>query len=169
MQFNNSGSGAVAQLGIEVAEWFVHQKHRRLTGHGAAQGHPLFLATRKLLGSAVQKRCQLQRFRHRGDPLLNLLLAAGANLQWGRQVAAESVQLILQLLPGGSGLASSQPEAEVLSNAQVGIEGIALEHHCHIPPAGADLAHGSAADPDLTGRWRLKACQQAQQGAFATS
>jgi len=98
-----------------------------------------------------------------------MLLAAGANPQWGWQAAAESVQLILQLLQSGSGLASPQPEAEVLSNAQVGIKGIALKHHGHIPLARADLAHGAEADADFTGRRRLKASQEAQQGAFATS
>ena len=76
------------------------------------------------------------------------------------------MQLILKVLQRGSRAASPQPEAEVLPNAQVGIKGIALEHHGHISLAGADFAHRANADPYFTSRRRFKACQKAQQRAF---
>ena len=44
LQFHDLFAGGAAQLGVEIAEGFIHQKHRRLTRHGPAQGHPLLLS-----------------------------------------------------------------------------------------------------------------------------
>ena len=44
LQFHDLAAGAGAQLGVQVAERFIHQKHRRLPRDGPPQGHPLLLA-----------------------------------------------------------------------------------------------------------------------------
>jgi hypothetical protein len=44
------------------------------------------------------------------------------------------------LLHGGvRDLPQAQPEGEVLSNREVGIEGVALEHHRHVPVPRSEL------------------------------
>ena len=50
LQLHDLGPGAGAQLGIQIAERLIHQKHRRLAGNGPAQGHALLLAAGELLG-----------------------------------------------------------------------------------------------------------------------
>jgi GTP-binding protein len=51
----------------------------------------------------------------------------------------------------------------------VGIEGITLEHHGHIPACRPQAAHGLLADPDLSRAGLIQTRQKAQQGAFATA
>ena len=43
LQFHDLFARGAAQFGVEIAEGLIHQKHRRLPGHGPAQGHPLLL------------------------------------------------------------------------------------------------------------------------------
>ena len=61
------------------------------------------------------------------------------------------MQLILQLIDGGSLTAATQSEAQVVAHAQVWVERVALEHHGHVALGGAQLAHSLIADPDFSG------------------
>ena len=45
LEVHDASTGAAAQLGIEIAQRFVHQKDIRLTRHGSPESHPLFLTT----------------------------------------------------------------------------------------------------------------------------
>ncbi len=44
LKFNDARARAVAELGIKVAERFIHEEHRGFPRHGASQGDALFLA-----------------------------------------------------------------------------------------------------------------------------
>ena len=167
LQLHDLGAGAGAQLGVEVAEWFIHQEHRRLPRDGAPQGHPLLLPPRELLGPAGQQGFELQGRRHCSDALGDAFLSHRGHPQGGRQGAAQAVQAVLQLGQGPPGCTAPQPEADVVGHAQVGIQGVALEHHGHVAGCRAQPAHRPSAHEDLTGGGLLQACQQSQQGAFA--
>ena len=45
LELNDSCPGAGAQLGVQIAEGFIHQEHSGFPSHGSPQGHPLFLAS----------------------------------------------------------------------------------------------------------------------------
>ena len=150
LQVNDAGAGAVAQLGVQVAERFIHQKHRRFPRHGTPQGNPLFLPAGELLRQAVEEWFQLQGLGHGVDALFNQLLPRGAHPQERGKSAAELAELILQLLRQAAMAATSQPEAEVVAHAQVRIERVALEHHGHVATPGPHLAHGALADDNFT-------------------
>src|SRR5215204_2617237 len=60
------------ELGVQVGQGLVHQEHLGLADDGPAHGHPLALATRELLGLAVQQGGELQHVGHLVDPPLDL-------------------------------------------------------------------------------------------------
>ena len=79
------------------------------------------------------------------------------------------MQLILKLLSHTSALTAAQSKTEVVSNAQVGIQGIALKHHGDIPSCRAQAAHRLLANPDFTCAGHVQAGEEAKQGAFAAT
>ena len=79
------------------------------------------------------------------------------------------MQLILELLKRPALAAAPKPETEVLPHAQVGVEGIALKHHGHIPLGRPQLRNRLIADPDLSFSRSIQAREQPQQGAFAAA
>ena len=79
------------------------------------------------------------------------------------------MQAVLQLLRQAAGAAAPQTEADVVGHAQVGIEGVALEHHRHIPLGGPQTADGPIGHEDLATAGRLQPGQQPQQGALAAA
>ena len=169
LQLHDLSAGARAQLGVEVAEGFVHQKHRRLAGDGAPQGHPLLLAAGEFLGQPVEQALQLQGFRHIADALLDATFAAGGEAQGGRQLAAGAVQAVAQLLQRCTGPLTAQAEADVVRHGEVGIQGVALEHHGHIPLGGAQAGDAAIPHKHLTGGGGFQASQQPQQRALAAA
>ena len=169
LQLHDLGAGAGAQLGVQVAEGFIHQEHRWLAGDGPAQGHPLLLTPGELLGPALQQGLQLQGGGHLVDARFDAALPLGIDPQGRWQAAAGPVQAVLPLLGQAAVVAAPQAEADVVGHAQVRVEGVALEHHRHIPLGGPQPAHGPLAHVDLAGGGGLQTRQQPQQGALAAA
>ena len=168
LELHDLGAGARAQLGIQIAEGFIHQKHIGLAGDGPAQGHPLLLAAGELLRQPLQQRFQLQHPCHLSDASINPLLPRRGHLQGGGPGAAEAMEAILELLGQGAVLTAPQAKTQVVGHREVGIERVALKHHRHIPLGGPEAAHGLACHIDLPTGGEIKTRQQAQQGALAT-
>ena len=158
--------GAAAQLGIEIAQWFVHQKDIRLTRHGSPEGHPLFLTTGQLLGSSIQQLIQFEGAGNLQHPMFHPLFPFRSDLKQARQLTCAAMQLVMKLLRGAAAVAATQSEPKVVANAEMGIERVALEHHCHIPLGWPQPGHRLLPHQDFTGTGGLKACHQSEQGAF---
>ena len=169
LQIDDAGSGAVAQLGIQVAERFIHQKHRRLARHGPTQGDPLLLPAGELLGQTVQQWFQFQSLGDRLNTLLNQVLSWRSHPEEGGKSTTELSELILKLLGQAAMAAAPQAETEVVPHAEMGVERVALEDHGHIAATRPHLAHGPLADDNFACRGAFQARQQPQQGAFPTT
>ena len=139
LQLDDLAAGAAAQLGIEVAEGLIHQEHGRLAGDRPAQGHPLLLAAGEFLRQAIEQGPQFQGLGHLLDHGFDPVFAPGAKPQRAWQAAAGPVQAIGQFLQGAALALAPQAEADVVGHAQVRVEGVALEHHRHIPLGGPQL------------------------------
>jgi len=138
-------TGFGAQFGVQVAQRLIHQKHLGITGHRSPQRHPLLLTAGKLFREAIEQLVELERGRHLLNARLDARFAAGGNLERLGQAAARAVQAVLQLLGGAAPALAAQPEADVVGHGEVGIERVALKHHCHIPLGGPQ--RGDAAIP----------------------
>ena len=95
-----------AQLGIQVRQRLVKQKHLGLAHDGAAHGHALALPARELARRALQQVPQLQN----GGGLVH----AGANFLFGH-------------------LGNFQAVSHVFKNAHVRIQRVILKNHRNIP------------------------------------
>ena len=157
LQLHDLGAGAGAQLGIEVAEGFIHQEHLRLARDRPAQGHPLLLSAGELLRQPLQQRIQFQHGGHRADPRLDALLSGGGDAQGAGPGTAQAMERIGQLLPRGAVLAAAQAEAQIARHAQMGVEGVALKHHGHVALRGPQGAHGAIAHKDLPSARHIQA------------
>ena len=110
------------ELGIEIRQRFVEQKHFRVTDDGAAHRHPLALATRQLLGLAVD---QIGNVEHAGgfsDPALDLRLG-------------------IMLQP--------QTERHVFRDRHMRVERVVLEHHGDVAVLRWNIVDDVAADRDV--------------------
>ena len=99
LEFNDARACAVAELGVEVAERFIHQEHRRFSRHGASQGDALFLAAGQFLRQPIQERLQLKSLGHCLDLLSDLLFSARTDPECWWQASRGTTELVLQLLP----------------------------------------------------------------------
>jgi hypothetical protein len=79
------------------------------------------------------------------------------------------METVLKLLKARALALPAQAKADVVRHAQVGIEGVALEDHRHIPLGGAQMGHPATAHDDFTAAWALQSGQEAQQRAFAAA
>merc|ERR1711965_134514 len=86
-----------------------------------------------------------------------------------RQLACAAMQLVMELLDGTTAVTATQTEPEVVANAEMWIERIALEHHCHIALGRPQLGYSLLSHQDFTGTGCLKACHQPEQGALAAA
>ena len=137
-----------AQTGVQIRERFVEEEQAGLLHKGAAQGDALLLSTRELRWAAVE---QMTDAHHVGDPLHALL-----HLRSGRFLEFEGV-------------------ADVLADAHVRVEGVALEDHADVAVFGRDLVDDTVVEADLPGgrlvdtgnheeRGRLAAAGRAEEG-----
>jgi hypothetical protein len=102
-----------AQLEVERPERLVEQQHLGLVDEGAGHRHALLLTAGQLAGLAAAEALQLHQRQHVGDRALDVLDAA-----------------------------APQPEGDVVLDAQVREQRVALEHRVHRPlvrPQGADV------------------------------
>ncbi len=141
VQGHQLGAGLAAQLGVEVAERFVHAEHGRLAHDRPGEGHTLSLAAAQLAGLAVQQVAEAQ--------CSSRLFGSSGTFGLGH-------------------LAHLQRELDVRPHGLVGVEGVALEHHRHVALFRLDIVHRHATDRHGSAGGRLEAGDHAQQGALAT-
>jgi hypothetical protein len=124
LQLFEFGAGLVAQLGIQVGEWLVHQEHFWLADNRPREGDPLTLPTGERAGQSVEQGFDAQHLSDLPHPLIDLLLDLAC------------LPIVGQLPPEAAQLAQAQAEGDVVIHAHVGIERVVLEHHRHIAVAG---------------------------------
>jgi hypothetical protein len=98
-----------AQGGVEVGEGLVEEEQLGAADDGAAHGDALALAAGEGAGEAVEEGLEAEHGGDLGDALVD---------------------------EGGVGLAQLEAEGEVVADAEVGVERVALEHHGDVAVAG---------------------------------
>jgi hypothetical protein len=136
------GAELLPQLSVKVAHRFIEKHDPRLSQQGASQGNPLALATRKLGGAALAQVMKLKKRQDAGQSLLSLQ---------------------------GGHTADLQSEGEVVGNVEMGIEGIALEHHPHATPRGIQSADVLSIKDNPTGGQGIKTSDDPQRGGLAAA
>ena len=131
-----------AQGGVEVGQRFVEQEDLRVAHNRSANRHALALATRKLLGLALQQRPQLKDARRFADFALDQLLVDARQVQGKRHV---------------------------LAHAHVRVQRVGLEHHGQVALGRGDFGDVAAIEFDGAVADFFQAGDQAQQGGFATA
>ena len=134
--------GGGPKLGVEVRERLVEQKHRGLTDDRPGQRDSLPLAARELPGLSLE---ELLDPEEGGGPLD--LLGDGR-------------------LRHPLGL---EREGDVLVDAHVGVEGVALKDHRDLPGARGKLVDDTAADQDLPSGRALEAGDHPEERRLAAA
>ena len=129
-----------AQLGVEVGERFVEEKHRRLADDRPTEGDALLLAARELPRPLLEQRLDAQ------DP-------GGFPDARGDLGAGDAPQL--------------ETERHVVEDAHVRVQRVILEHHGDVAVAGGDVVDHAVADAQLPGRDGLQPGHHAQGRALA--
>ena len=129
MEAGDLGAHLHTQLGIQVGERLVHQEDARLPHDGAPQRDALLLAAGE-----------------RGGPALEL--AGNAEQRGGMRDAARDL--------GAGKAADLQAERQVLVDAHMGEERVALEDHRHIPPLRGHVVNALAIHQDVAGGGSLQ-------------
>ena len=132
----------VAQLRIQVGQWFVEEVQARIAHHCAADCHALQLAARELARVAVEQVVDREH---------------------ARGLAHLAIDLV------GGRLARAQPEGDVVVHRHVRIERVILKHHRDVAPARRLVVDDLAADLDRSLVSVLEAGDRAQQRAFAAA
>ena len=141
-QEDDLGAHLVAQLGVQVAQRFVHQEHLGVPHDGAADGDALALAAGQGLGLAAQVFGDAQDLRRLADPAVDLFLVH---------------------------LPQAQAEGQVFIHRDVGIEGIVLENHGDIPVLRLHIVHDAAVDFQGAFGDVLQARDHPEGGGFAAA
>ena len=123
MQLHDLLPRARPQLGVEIAQWLVHQERPRLPHDGPPQRHPLPLPPRKLARPLVQQMLDPQRRRH--PP--HIRCYAPPHRRLTRRHKPQQWQAPYNRQPS-----HRQRNRQVLRDGQMRIERIILEHHRHI-------------------------------------
>ena len=132
----------VAQLGIQIAHRFVQKVETGIAQQGAAESHPLPLTAGQLLRTTLRLVGQLNRLQHRIDTPPPL----------GRRHSSDL-----------------QTEVEVVPDAQVRKQGIALEDHADPSLFRRGGIQAPAFQFDATFIRLLQACDQAESRALAAA
>ncbi len=125
-----------AELRVEVRQRFVHEEGLRLAHDRAPHGDALALPAGELRGLALQ---ELREPEELGD-----LVDASADVRLRHPPHLQAV-------------------AEVLANAHVRVQGVALEDHGDVAVSRREVGHVAAADPDLARRHLLEAGDGAEE------
>ena len=141
-QQDNLRPHLIPQLGVQIAQGFVHQEHGGIPHDGAANGHPLALAAGEGLGFPSQILCNAQNLRRLHHPLVDFFLIH---------------------------LTQPQGESHVFIHRDVGIESVVLEHHGDIPILGLHVVHQAVADIQLSAGDILQARHHPQGGGFSAA
>ncbi len=131
-----------AQLGVEVRQRLVEQKHLRIAYDAAAERDALLLAARKLLRLALQKLVQAEH--------------GGGAVDRGLDV-------------GFRGLLVAQAESQIVVDAHVLVERVVLEHHGDVAVARRQVVDHLPADPDVAAGDVFQAGDHAQRRRLAAA
>jgi len=129
-----------AELGIEIRERLIEEKHLRLADDRPPQRHPLPLAAGEFPGSAGEEVLDRKGCRSVGH--------AAVDLRPGRAAHLEA-------------------ERHVFLHREVGVEGVVLKHHRDVAVAGSDVVDEAIADADLAAGHLLEAGHHAERGRLA--
>ena len=129
-------------LSVQVGQRLVHQEDADLTDDGTANSNTLTLTTGKGSGHTVQVIGQAQDLGN----VTNLLVD----------------HVFVNTLQG-------QAESQVIVNAHLGIQSIALEHHCDLSFTGALVVGIFTVDQELAAADILQACDHTQSGGLAAA
>ena len=142
MQLFDFGAHGHPQLGVEVGERLVKQKHLRVSHDGATHGDTLTLPARELAWIAVQEGMQAQNTCCHIDPL-------GNHLCWlfGQQ----------------------QRKRHVVAYRHVRVERIVLEHHGDVTLFGWHVVDTLFPNINIAARDFFETRDHAQQGGFAAT
>jgi hypothetical protein len=132
----------VAQLGVEVGERLVEQKHLGLAHDRAADGHALALAAAERGRPAVEHVVDAQQLGGVGHAALDVRFRRAAQ---------------------------AQPEGHVLVQRLVRVERVVLEHHRDVAVARRQLVHALAFDTHFAAADGLQPRDHAQQRALAAA
>ena len=135
-----------AQLGVQVAEGFVHQQHVGLDTQGAGQGHALLLSAGQLGGHAVRQLVDLHQ------------------LQKFVRLAVD--QLFIDALVRGTVF---EAEFHVLAHVHVGENGVVLEHHADIAFGGVQIVDAGVVKVEIAALDGVKARDHAQKRGLAAA
>ncbi len=135
LQGGDVGPHLHAQLGVEVRQRLVHQERLRVAHDRPAHGHPLALPARQHLRPPVHQLLQPERLGGRVDATLDLVLGH---------------------------LAQLEPEGDVVGDAHVRVQGVALEHHGDVAVATRLLVDPLPVDAQLAVGDLLEAGDHAQ-------
>ena len=122
MEFRDLHPHLHPEFGIQVGKRLVHEKNSRLTDHGASNRHSLALSSGKFSGPSVQKMLDLQDSCHLVDSFIDLFFR---NLPDFQRVGHISV------------------------HSHMGIEGIVLKNHSHLPLLRFHIVHQLSVHPEL--------------------
>ena len=122
LQFADFDAHGDAQLGVEVRQRLVEQKHFRLPHDGAAHRHALALAAGQLPRLALEHRAEFENARGFLDARLDLRL--------GHAAVAQAV-------------------GHVVVDGHMRVERVVLEHHRDVAVGRLDLVDDAPADIDL--------------------
>jgi len=106
MELGEFRSHLDAKLGIQIREWLVEEKNSRFPNDRPSHCHPLPLSTRELFRFSMEELSDAQDLRCLVNPLIDLRF-------WE--------------------LPELEPKGHVFVNRHMGVEGIFLKNHGHIP------------------------------------
>ena len=138
----NGASHLDTQLGIQIGQRLIHEKHLGMDDNGPGQGHSLLLAAGQALWQTVLIFVDFYRLQDFIHTLLHVLL-------WH--------------------LADFQAIFHVLADRQMGENGIALEHHADVPFLGRNIVDDLAVKFDAPPFDTVKPGNHAQQSGLAAS
>ena len=130
----------VPQVGVQVAERLVQQKHVGLDDEGPGQGDALLLAARQLARFAALKAGQLHQIQHVPHPLADF--------------------------PAGHP-PHFQAEPDVVGDAHIGEKQVVLENHHRPPLFGGHVDDGVAVEKDVPGGGAEQPGDHLHGGGFA--
>ncbi len=131
-----------AQLGIEIGQRFVKQKHLWITHNRTAHSHTLTLTAGKLAWKAIQQLVEAENF--------------GCTIN---AAVAFFFRRVFQ----------HEREAHIVGNRHMRIERIILEYHGDIAFLGAQVIDHTRTNGDFTIADFLKSCDHAQERGFSAA
>ena len=134
--------GLCAQLGVQVGQRFVKQKHLGLAHDGAAHGHTLALAAGQLARLALEQVAQLQNL--------------GGFVDTGLDV-------------GQRHLGDLQAVGHVVEHRHVRVQRVVLEHHGDVAFGRLQVVDDAVANQDLATAHLFEPCHHPQEGGLAAA